>query len=113
MFFPTLFAVFILTLSLVSSQDSSFNVFLVGSSGELRCSSSFPPPWSKSGAKSGDYRIIGVNGKKHPKWDEPRFEFSKDENDYVIKISDVQLKDAGKYVCEGDSSNSYLVAVVG
>ena len=97
-----------------SSAPESHKNFLIGSTGELRCSSSFPPPWSKIGSSAGDYRIIGLNGKKHPNWQEPRFEFfsQANNNNFVIRISDVQLTDAGKYICEGDSSTAYLVSVM-
>ena len=106
------FLVFMLSFcTLISAKETHVN-FLVGSEGELRCTSSFAPPWSKSGSKSGDYRIIGLNGKKHPNWDEPRFQFSKDVNEYVIRITDIHLNDAGKYICEGDSSTAYLVTVI-
>ena len=105
----------ILFLSLIWFQITAAIIpmnFLVGSIGELRCSSSFPPPWSKSGI-AGGYRIIGLNGKKHPNFNEPRFVFYKDANEYVIKISDIRLVDAGRFVCEGDTSTSYLVTIIG
>ena len=106
--FPFVFAY----LLLPASADGTPIVLLTGLTGELRCTSSFAPPWSKSGTQAGDYRIIGLNGKKHPNWNEPRFEFLEDANEYFIKITDVRLKDAGKYICEGDSSTAYLVTVL-
>ena len=110
-FFKDLVVLMLLICPLTSAKETHKNL-LVGSEGELRCSSSFAPPWTKMGRKSGDYRIIGLNGQKHPNWDEPRFQFFKDANEYMIKITDIRLNDAGKYICEGDSSTAYLVTVI-
>ena len=105
----------IISLSSSSLFVSSTEVSLclsVGSSAQLECVSSFAPPWSKIGPRVGDYKIIGVNGKKHPKWDEPRFSFTNEDSVYKIQIEDVRLKDAGKYVCEGDTATSYVLSVI-
>ena len=101
----------LLSSPFVSSKEISL-CLSSGSSVELECISSFPPPWSKIGPRIGDYKTIGVSGKKHPKWEEPRFFFSNDETVYKIKITDVKLVDAGTYVCEGDTATSYVVSVI-
>ena len=87
-------------------------VFLMGSEGRLFCSSSFAPPWTKAGATDRDYNIIGINGKRHPNWKETRYEFSFEDGNYLLRISDVQLKDAGKFVCGSDSPVTFIVTVL-
>ena len=106
--------IFIVSLSLsyhVSATETQL-CLSVGSTIVLDCVSSFAPPWSKIGPKIGDYRTIGVNGKRHPKWKEPRFVFNNEKSVYKITINELSLSDAGTYVCEGDSSTSYVLSVI-
>ena len=60
----------------------------------------------------GQMTIIGVNGNKHPNWDESRFHFAKNGSVYSIRISGVELKDAGFYTCGGNSPISFVVSVI-
>ena len=115
----------------VAVGGSDFAV-LLGSEVEMRCSSSFPPPWNKFGPAAGDFRIIGAGGKRHPNWRENRYAFSaaeaeaeigggraeaeRDEKaektNFLLRISDVRLSDAGRFVCGSDSPETFVLSVV-
>ena len=108
---------FVLTTFILSSYFVSmfasevFVNFLTGSNKVIKCNSSYAPPWSKTGSE-GEYQIIGVGGKKHPQLKEARFTFTNEGNVYSLRISDVRLSDAGKFVCGSDNPNTYVVTVL-
>ena len=84
--------------------------FLIGSTETIVCSSSYPPPWTKS--SNGKMQIIGVNGEKHLGFKETRYDFSSEGENYFIRISDVRLSDAGEFTCGSDSPTAFVVSVI-
>ena len=98
--------------SIVATSEVTNLIFLLGSDVELACSSSFPPPWNKFGPSVGDFHIIGAGGKRHPNWNEPRYSFLADDSVYFLRISDVGLSDAGRFVCGSDSPKTFVVTVM-
>ena len=111
MFFFTTFTLLSFIHSSLTSDEVHLN-FMLGSEGVLSCSSSFAPPWSKTSSADGKYNIIGVNGKRHPNWNEPRHLFTVKDDAYSLKINDFHLSDAGIYVCASDSPKTFLVSVL-
>ena len=85
---------------------------LIGSDIVLKCKSSFTPSWNKIGPSNGDFHIIGLNGKRHPNWKERRYSFFNEDSDHFLKITDVQLIDAGRFVCGSDSPKSFIVTIM-
>ena len=80
---------------------------------QIKCVSSFSPPWSWFGPKEGQHKTLAISGTKpHPKLNEPRYSFEKSGNDFVIKIQNVKLTDAGKFVCDGDDYQTTLLNVI-
>ena len=95
-----------------SASEVVHKNFLLGSEGQLICPSSFSPPWTKTGVTPNDYHIIGLNGNRHPNWKETRYSFFAEDQNYFLKISNVQLSDAGKFVCGSDSPITFMVTVM-
>ena len=86
---------------------------LEGSNVDITCSSSFPPPWTWFGPKDGQHRSLAPSGTRpHPKLNEPRYTFSKNGNNYHVQIINVKVQDAGKFVCDGDTSQMTLLNVM-
>ena len=103
--------IFVASLTLVASEEVHL-IFILGTTQTISCQSSYPPPWTKIGRSTGDVTIIGVNGEKHAGWTDPRYTFVKSENVYSIQITDVRLKDAGKFICGSDKAVTFLVTVL-
>ena len=114
MFSPTFIIVTILPLATSSKGETSLS-FLEGASIKIDCSSSFPPPWTWSAKRDGNFKTLAISGTKpHPKLNEPRYEFHQegDSNNYFLRISDVKFQDSGKFVCDGDSYEVFIVNVL-
>ena len=107
---------FVLTISqmpwLTVASDELHWTSLLGSDVEFSCSSSYPPFWNKFGSAVGDFHIVGANGKRHPNWNEPRYFFVTTKSEYFLRISDLQLADAGKFICGSDSPKSFVLTVL-
>ena len=91
-------------LSVISAVSGSAVVF--------SCDSSFPPPWAKVGPRPGDYKTLALNGRRHPNFLDERFAFSSRGSTYDLTVGRVEAADAGRYVCDGQSSVAYLLNVV-
>ena len=111
--FSTIFLILRLTLPSQASPDAVNKVVLLGTEVELSCPSSYPPAWNKVGPSVGDFHIIGANGKRHPNWNEPRYSFTNQASTYFLRISDVHLKDAGRFVCGSDDPKTFVITVMG
>ena len=107
LFFFTFLTVFLLT----SSEETHVN-FLLNSDVRLKCSSSFAPSWNKIDVANGGFHVIGLNGKRHPNWKDPRYSFFSRESDHFLEISDLRLSDAGKFLCGSDSPVTFVVTVL-
>ena len=100
-------------LTAASAGETRLVAALEGKPVELKCSSSFAPPWTWTSTKDGLMKTLAISGTKpHPKLNEPRFEFSREENDYFLRISRVEIADAGKFVCDGDSYDVSVLTVM-
>ena len=106
------FACFLSCLSSLTNGETILSA-LEGTDVEIRCFSSFPPPWSWFGPKDGQHKTLAISGaKSHPKLHEPRYHFLRLGNEYVIKIINSKTADAGKFVCDGDTYQVTLLNVM-
>ena len=103
---------FTLSISACFATEEVHLTSILGSNMELSCSSSFPPAWNKIGPNMGDFHVIGANGKRYPNWNDQRYSFHAKKSEYFLQISDVELKDAGKFVCGSDSPKNFILAVL-
>ena len=110
--FLAVLIVFRVISAIAASEERYFN-FLLGSDVELKCTSSFIPSWNKFGPAMGEFHIIGLNGRRHPNWKESRYSFSDQGEEYSLRIADVRLSDAGKFVCGSEKPVTFVVTVVG
>ena len=114
MFSPTFTIATVLIFATLSKGETNFSV-LEGKSMKLDCSSSFPPPWTWTSMRDARTKTLAISGTKpHPKLNEPRYEFHQegDSNNYFLRISDVKFQDSGKFVCDGDSYEVFIVNVL-
>ena len=90
--------------------EETHSIFLLGATEAISCKSSYPPPWTK--LFNGKVAIIGVNGKKHSSFNEPRYFFSSEGSFFSVTISDVRLSDAGNFICGSDTPLTVVVTVI-
>ena len=104
--FPTVCAIcsFVLVFCPFWVDTSSLTkTVLVGSDVEFSCSSSFAPSWMWFGPKQQRPKTLAQMGTQpHPTLKDNRFQFLQRESTFVIRISKVKSKDAGKFVCDAD-----------
>ena len=95
----------------VAAESQHVN-FLMGSDIELKCSSSFTPSWNKINLSSGDFHVVGLNGKRHPNWKDTRYSFFAQNSNHFLRIANLKLSDAGKFLCGSDSPMTFFVTVL-
>ena len=94
------------------AESVSKRTVFVGSSLELSCQSSFPPPWNWFG-KGSKFQMLTATGlKPHPQLQNVRYSFYSDASSYFLRIEDVAFADAGKFRCETDTSISTILSVI-
>ena len=99
-------------LSLIASVVSD-KTFLVGSSVRISCRSNIAPMWHWTDSKNGRDKILAVNGvNPHPNLEDQRYEFTNQNSEFSLLLTNVQSSDAGTFTCLGDSTFKTLVNVV-
>ena len=106
-----LVVIFSFPFTIVASEEKHVN-FLLGSDIELKCTSSFTPSWNKIDVANGGFHIIGLNGERHPNWKDSRYSFSAENSNHFLRISNLRLNDAGKFLCGSDSPITLIVTVL-
>ena len=106
----------VFTLCLRISWSSAITVSqtaLLDSTIQFSCVSSFPPSWMWFASKHQRPKTLTQTGTKpHPNLKDPRFTFTKRENEYFLRLSNIKSTDAGKYVCDGEEYQQFELNVV-
>ena len=106
---------FLLLILLVNSTIAASLTAITAvtsSSLEIHCISDFPPSWNWLGV-GGSMKTVSQNGlKPHPNFQDARFVFSSKNDRYSLKIDNIQIKDAGTFVCDGSTTTKYVLAIV-
>ena len=105
--------VYFVSLNCCTASTKSVAV-LVGSPIEISCASFVVPPmWTWVGPKQNRPKTLAFYGTQpHPNLKDPRYSFSQSESNYVLRISNVELTDAGTINCQGDALHQTLVNVI-
>ena len=100
-------------ISFVTSKDIYIS-HSIGDDIQLECDSNYAPPWMWFGPKSGDFKTLSGNGlQPSPKLKDARFSFGeiRGENRFFLRLSSLRLKDAGKFVCDGEPTTNFFLTV--
>ena len=95
-----------------STLEESVTV-LIGKPVKFSCESSFPPTWMWNSAKDATTKTLSASGTKpHPRLNEPRYHFHKQEEIYSLSISEARIGDVGKFICDGHSRLTFSLSVL-
>ena len=107
-------SLFLYSTSATTGSSSSSITVHIGASVEISCLSSFPPIWMWYGPKQLRPKSLASDGTRpHPNLKDRRFKFVKKRDiEYVIEISNIDSRDAGKFVCDGETYHEIDLNVV-